>query len=129
MITKPKKPATPKEVKEVIKETKAAKIDTAPTGKVYFWKSVQRNRIALIIIVVIAVCVYFLPPEARMGLLGLFTTKMMGISLGVLIAHFGRLYLFPYMDLSTMLAEHHWPGVIFMAAWYVVIIFCFSMGG
>jgi hypothetical protein len=95
----------------------------------YLKETFWRNRTAIVLLVIIAICIYIIPQEARMGLLGLFTTKLMGVTLGILIAHFTRLFLFPYLELSKLIAEHHWPGVIFLAGWYYVIVYCFAMGG
>lgn len=92
-------------------------------------ETAKRNRVPIILILLVIGCAFLMPAEARAGLLGLFSTKTMGISLGVLIAHYTRFYLFPYLDMSKLLEEHHWAGVVFLTVWYGVIIWAFSMGG
>ena len=89
----------------------------------------KRSRISLFLVLVVAVCIVFIPPEGRMGLLGLFTTKTMGVALGILFAHWTRLFRFPYLDLSALVESHHWSGVIFLTVWYGVIIWAFAVGG
>ena len=91
--------------------------------------NLKRSWISLSLVAVVIVCVFLIPSEARMGLLGLFTTKTMGVALGILIAHYTRIFKFPYMDMSKMITENQWSGVIFLTVWYGVIIWAFSMGG
>ncbi len=98
-------------------------------GLAYLKETLERNRVSGILLLMIVCCIFVIPHEARLGLLGLFTTKLMGVTLGILIAHFVRLFLFPYLELETLIREHHWPGVIFLAGWYCTIVYCFAMGG
>jgi hypothetical protein len=90
---------------------------------------IKRSRVELFFGIILICCLLFIPPEARMGLLGLFITKVMGITIGVLYAHYSRIFLFRYLDLSKMIEEHHWAGVVFTAVWYAVIIYAFAVGG
>ena len=66
-------------------------------------------------------------PQLR--LLALMIQKGLPVSLGVLTAHASRCFLFPYLDLSCMIKEHHGWGVGFLAAWYVGIILSWAWGG
>jgi hypothetical protein len=65
----------------------------------------------------------------QLKLLALMIQKGLPISLGILIAHVSRNFLFPYMNLQGMLKEHHWSGVIFLSIWYGVIVWAFASGG
>lgn len=67
--------------------------------------------------------------QATMGLMSLLITKMVDINLGVITAHISRMLIFPYLNLERMIKEHHWGGIAFLTAWYVIIIFCFARGG
>jgi hypothetical protein len=72
------------------------------------------------------------PDEARavmMGMISLFVTKTFFAVLGFSVAHWIRLYVFPYLSLEMMIREHHWPGVNFVAIWYGVWIWAFAVGG
>jgi hypothetical protein len=89
----------------------------------------KRSRVEIIMLLVMAVAIIFLPQEARMGLLGLFITKGMFVTMGVLYAHISRKFLFPYLDAEILIAKHHWGGMAFLTVWYGVIIWAFSMGG
>jgi hypothetical protein len=91
--------------------------------------NVKRSRVQLILVLVLIGCIFIIPQEARMGLLGLFITKAMGMTMGVLYAHYARLFLFPYLDLSKLVKGHKWEGVIFLTVWYGVIVWAFAVGG
>lgn len=93
------------------------------------WDKIKRSRVELIMLCVVAVAVLFIPPEARMGLLGLFITKLMFVTMGVLYAHASRKFLFPYLDFEVMMKEHHWGGMAFLTIYYTVIIYAFAIGG
>jgi len=93
------------------------------------WEQVKRIRTELIMLCVLTVAVVFIPPEARMGLLGLFITKVMFVTMGVLYAHASRKFLFPYLSMENLLAEHHWGGMAFLTAYYGVIVYAFAIGG
>lgn len=88
-----------------------------------------RIRTEIIVILILMVAIYFIPPEAKAGLLALFITKALFVTLGVLYAHASRKFLFPYLDFVAVREERKWESVMFMAAWYVVIVWAFSMGG
>jgi hypothetical protein len=90
---------------------------------------VSRIRTELILFVVMAVAVMFIPPEARMGLLGLFITKVMFVTMGVLYAHASRKLLFPYLDLKVLIEAPLPAGVAFLTVYYGVIIWAFAVGG
>ena len=83
-------------------------------------------------IVLVSVCVALaltLPAQAWTGVVSLFITKVMFISVGILIAHVSRRYLFPYIDLSKAVEEKQWQIVAFMGAWYAVIVYACATGG
>jgi hypothetical protein len=92
------------------------------------WGTLKKNRVSIALLLLVIGCAYLMP-DSKVGILALFTTKMMGISIGILAAHYTRLYLFPYLDLDELIQAHHGWGVGFLIAWYMVIIYCFSMGG
>ena len=70
-----------------------------------------------------------LPNNAWQNLLALMVQKGLPVALGILTAHASRCFLFPYLDLSKLIEEHHWAGVAFLGAWYVGIILAWSWGG
>jgi hypothetical protein len=94
-----------------------------------FWDKIKRSRTEIVMLLITVFAVMFIPPEARMGLLGLFITKAMFVTMGVLYAHVSRKFLFPYLDAEVLIKEHHWGGMAFLIVWYGVVIWCFSMGG
>jgi hypothetical protein len=94
-----------------------------------FLEKVKRIRTELALLLVLAIAIAFIPPEARLGLLGLFITKGMFVTMGVLYAHASRKFLFPYLDLEVLITEHHWGGVTFATAYYGVVIWAFAVGG
>ena len=94
-----------------------------------FLGKIKRIRTELTLLLVLAIAIAFIPPEARLGLLGLFITKGMFVTMGVLYAHASRKFLFPYLDMETLIAEHHWGGVAFLTAYYGVVIWAFAVGG
>ena len=94
-----------------------------------FLGKVKRIRTELTLLLVLAIAIAFIPSEARLGLLGLFITKGMFVTMGVLYAHASRKFLFPYLDMEALIAEHHWGGVAFLTAYYGVVIWAFAVGG
>jgi len=94
-----------------------------------FLGKVKRIRTELTLLLVMAIAIAFIPPEARLGLLGLFITKGMFVTMGVLYAHASRKFLFPYLDMEGLITEHHWGGVAFLTAYYGVVIWAFAVGG
>ena len=94
-----------------------------------FLGKVKRIRTELTLLLVLAIAIAFIPPEARLGLLGLFITKGMFVTMGVLYAHASRKFLFPYLDMEKLLKDHHWGGLAFITAYYGVIIWAFAVGG
>lgn len=104
-------------------------IDNSESKPPSFWDKVKRSRVELITLIVMSVCVSFLPQEARQGVFGLFITKGLFVTLGVGYAHVSRKFLFPYLDMEDLIKEHHWSGMIFLTIYYGVVIWAFSMGG
>jgi hypothetical protein len=93
------------------------------------WDKIKRSRTEITMLLIVCFAILFIPQEARMGLLGLFITKGMFVTMGVLYAHISRKFLFPYLDAEELIKEHHWGGMTFLTVWYGVIVWCFSMGG
>lgn len=91
--------------------------------------AIKRTRTELVALIILTVAIWFLPIEAKEGLLALFITKTMFVSLGVLYAHASRKFLFPYMDFVKARVEENWSSVIFLAVWYGVIVWAFAVGG
>jgi hypothetical protein len=98
-------------------------------GQLTFKGKILRIRTELTLLVVMGISVLFIPQEARMGLLGLFITKGMFVTMGVLYAHASRKFLFPYLDMEALIREHHWGGVAFLTVYYGVVIWAFAVGG
>ena len=94
-----------------------------------FLGKIKRIRTELTLLSVLAIAIVFIPHEARLGLLGLFITKGMFVTMGVLYAHASRKFLFPYLDMEGLITEHHWGGVAFLTAYYGVVIWAFAVGG
>jgi len=101
--------------------------DQAFLGKI--GNGLMRIRTELIAIIILMAAVWFLPVEAKQGLMALFITKAMFVTLGVLYAHASRKFLFPYLDMEGLIKEHHWGGVAFLTAYYGVVIWAFAVGG
>ena len=94
-----------------------------------FMKEIVRIRTEIILLFVMAIAIVFIPQEARQGLLGLFITKGMFVTMGVLYAHASRKFLFPYLDMRELVEKHHWGGMAFLTVYYGVIVWAFAMGG
>ena len=93
------------------------------------WDKIKRTRVELITLVIMTICIFLLPQEARVGVFGLFITKGLFVTLGVGYAHVSRKFLFPYLDFEVLMLEHHWGGMAFLTVYYGVVIWAFSMGG
>lgn len=94
-----------------------------------FFEKVKRIRTELILLLVMAISIAFIPQEARMGLLGLFITKGLFVTMGVLYAHASRKFLFPYLDMEDLIRLHHWGGISFLTVYYGVVVWAFAVGG
>jgi hypothetical protein len=88
-------------------------------------------------LIVITVCVLLVSSmvymglmnrQAVVGLLSLLISKA-AVVIGILVAHLIRMGLFPYMDLSDAMRDKNYAIIAFLAGWYYVVIYCFSMGG
>jgi hypothetical protein len=101
--------------------------DQAFLGK--FVTGLLRIRAEIVAIIILMAAVWSLPVEAKQGLMALFITKSMFVTLGVLYAHASRKFLFPYLDMEGLIKEHHWGGVTFLTAYYGVVIWAFAVGG
>jgi len=62
----------------------------------------------------------------RVFFMGLFLNKLVFVSAGILHAHISRKILFPYLNLQN---ERRAFNVLFVAAWYLIIIFSWARGG
>lgn len=91
--------------------------------------NIRRIRTEIILIALLSIAIGFIPPEAKEGLLALFITKALFVTLGVLYAHASRKFLFAYLNLRELIESHHWGGVAFVTVWYGVIIWAFAVGG
>lgn len=90
----------------------------------------RKTRLELIIfIIIIAATSFLLPKEALIGLFSLLASKILTLTIGVLLAHLLRIIAFDYMSLSAMIEANHSAGVIFLAIWYAVIIYAVAVGG
>jgi hypothetical protein len=90
----------------------------------------KKVRLELIVFAVIVGAISFLlPREALIGLLSLLASKVLTLTIGVLLAHLLRIVAFHYLDLSDMIEKHHSAGVVFLAIWYAVIIYAVAVGG
>jgi hypothetical protein len=67
--------------------------------------------------------------SAQLGILALVITKTIFASCGFTFAYLIKEISFPFLSLQELLIKHHWPGVAFLAAWYVICVYCFSLGG
>lgn len=104
-------------------------IDTNEKIPPSFWDKIKRSRTEIIMLLIVSIALFFIPQAARIGALGLFITKAMFVTMGVLYAHISRKFLFPYLDAEELIRDHHWGGMAFITVYYGVIIYCFSMGG
>jgi hypothetical protein len=91
--------------------------------------NIRRIRTEIVLILLLSIAILFIPPEAKEGLLALFITKALFVTLGVLYAHASRKFLFAYLNLRELIENHHWGGTAFITVWYGVIIYAFSVGG
>ncbi len=90
----------------------------------------KKVRLELVVFtVIIGSTSFLLPGESLIGLLSLLASKVLTLTIGVLLAHLLRIVAFYYLDLSDMIEKHHSSGVIFLAIWYAVIIYAVAVGG
>lgn len=95
-----------------------------------FIRLFQKTKGELFIFIIIMVGVSLMLPKAALtGLLSLLASKVLTLTLGVFLAHLLRIIAFRYLDLSQMIEDHHWAGVIFLAVWYGVVIYAVAVGG
>ena len=66
------------------------------------------------------------PTEAKFGLLSLFITKFVLVSMAIIHAHVTRKIIFHYIDFAK---DTNIFNNIMIIAWYVIIIFAWSRGG
>jgi len=103
---------------------------TKQTPEFYWMRFFKKVRIELVVFaVLIGLTSFLMPREALDGLLSLLAAKVLTLTIGVLLAHLLRIVAFYYLDLSELIKSHHWPGVIFLAVWYAVIIYAIAVGG
>jgi hypothetical protein len=97
----------------------------------FFWgKFLIKVRLEIVVFAVIIGAVSFLMPrEALVGLFSLLASKVLTLTLATTLAHLLRIIAFPYLSLMTMIEEHHWGGIAFLASWYFVIIYAMAVGG
>jgi hypothetical protein len=90
---------------------------------------IKRIRTEIVAIVALTVAIWFIPPGAKQGVLALFITKTLFVTLGVLYAHASRKFLFPFLDFQKELKQDGSGVILFFVAWYGVIIWAFAAGG
>jgi len=94
------------------------------------WRFLKKVRVEVIVFAfLIGSTVFLMPREALIGLLSLLAAKILTLTMGVMFAHFMRIFGFPYLSLADMLTKGQWSGVIFLALWYAVIIYAVAVGG
>jgi hypothetical protein len=91
--------------------------------------NLKRIRTEIISIAIVSLLILFLPSAAQSGLMALFITKALFVTLGVLYAHGSRKFLFPYIDMRTVIEGHNLGAILFLMAWYGVIVWAFAVGG
>jgi len=94
----------------------------------------KRSVVEVIVLFLLVGLTFLLPfnyweQTPQYKLLALMIQKGMPVSLGVLTGHTSRCFLFPYMDLSKLIEEHHGWGVGFLGTWYVAHILGWAWGG
>ena len=95
-----------------------------------WWRLLKKVRIEVIVFaIIVGSCSFLMPREALIGLSALLASKVLSLTIGVILAHLLRIVAFWYLDLSKLIEDHHWPGVIFLAIWYAVIIYAVAVGG
>lgn len=96
----------------------------------YLWRYLKKVRIELIVFsILIGTTSLMLPPEALIGLWSLLASKVLTLTVGVMLAHLLRIVAFHYLELGKMIEDHHSAGVMFLAVWYAVIIYAVAVGG
>ncbi len=86
------------------------------------------KRVGILLVVLVMAFVMFVS-----GMYELLTTplqlvmlKTLLVSAGLLLAHVVRKALFPRMDLSN---DNNWQHFLIVLSFYLVIPYCFAMGG
>jgi hypothetical protein len=101
-----------------------------PNPSFYWMRFFKKVRLELVVFSVIIGSVSFLMPrEALVGLFSLLAAKVLTLTLGTTLAHLLRIIAFPYLNLSQMIEDYHWSGVVFLALWYFIIIYSVAVGG
>jgi hypothetical protein len=109
-------------------------------GKIWKWLiggrgTWERVRLIVFLLVIITIAAaVVLTPTALYNTFSLMVRKSIGYLTPVLLAHFLRIGLFPYIDLSEILSKdqpigYQLAGSFFVAVWYGVSIWAFSIGG
>ena len=94
------------------------------------WRFLKKVRIEVVVFAIIIGSMCFLMPrEALIGLVSLLSAKILTLTVGVIFAHLMRIFGFPYLSLADMLEKEQWSGVLFLAAWYSVIVYAVAVGG
>lgn len=90
----------------------------------------RKGRFELGIFVILIIATYFLLPKgALIGLYSLLASKVLAITIGVLLAHLLRIFAFPYLSLQKVIEEKNISGALFLSVWYAVIIYAVAVGG
>jgi hypothetical protein len=91
------------------------------------WERVRLIVVLLVIVTIAAIVV--LTPTSLYATFALMVRKSISYLTPVLLAHFLRIGLFPYIDLSEIIKKDKMAGCVFAAVWYGVSIWAFSIGG
>jgi uncharacterized membrane protein len=100
------------------------------------WIMRLKKLMPALVVFVIALGLSFLLPKTKfeeistqMGLLTLMISRTIAASMAFVFAYVIKEWAWPSLSLTKSVKEHHWAAIIFIAAWYVVCLYCFSMGG
>jgi hypothetical protein len=109
-------------------------------GKIWRWLiggrgTWERVRLIVVLLVIVTIAaIVVLTPASLYATFALMVRKSIGYLTPVLLAHFLRIGLFPYIDVSEILSKdqpigYQIAGSMFVTGWYGVSIWAFSVGG
>jgi len=95
-----------------------------------WWRFLKKVRVEVIVFAfLLGLTCFMMPREALIGLMSLLAAKILTLTVGVTFAHLMRIFGFPNLSITDMVKNGEWSGVIFLAAWYCVIIYAVAVGG
>ena len=89
-------------------------------------KEIKRVGVLLVVLAIAFVMFVSGVYEAFTTPLQLVMLKTLLVSAGLLLAHVARKALFPKIDLSN---DDNWQNFLIVLSFYLVIPYCFAMGG